>query len=69
MEIHITNEAQIEEISIAAFNVSEIDKVKSLKGGAYRQDSKAPTFCSYVPRHLDDDGKKPGLVRRESQGR
>lgn len=57
MEIQITGQAKIKEVSVKHFNVAEIDKVKSLKGGAYRQDSKAPTFRFDVPRHLDDHGE------------
>lgn len=56
MEICLTNDTFIEEVSTSEFNVAEINKVKNLKGGAYRQDSKAPTFCVDLSRHMDDDG-------------
>ena len=48
MEIQITNQTTVKEISVSQFNVSEINKIKKLKGGAIRQNSKAPTFSSYL---------------------
>ena len=44
MEIQITGQAKIKEVSVKHFNVSEINKIKKLKGGSIRQNSKAPTF-------------------------
>lgn len=55
MEIQINNTANITEISSAAFNVSEINRIKKVKGGAYRQDSKAPTFSFDLWRYLPRD--------------
>lgn len=52
MEIHLEQGAVIEEISTAAFNVHEINRISKVKGGAIRQDSKAPTFCFDLPGHL-----------------
>lgn len=52
MEIRITTQAKIEEISYSEFNVAEVNKIKKLKGGALRQESKAPTFCFDVPGHM-----------------
>jgi len=57
MEIQVTNKAVIKEVSTEAFNVAEINKIKKLKGGAIRQDSKAPTFCSYLPGHMAHFGQ------------
>lgn len=52
MEIQITGNAEISEISVAKFNVTEINKIKKLKGGAIRQNSKAPTFRLDLPRNM-----------------
>ena len=48
MEIRITAPIEMAEISATEFNVKEINKIKYLKGGAVRQNSKAPTFSSYL---------------------
>ena len=57
MEIQITGQPKMQEITASKFNVMEINKIKKLKGGAVRQNSKAPTFSfdlwRYVPR--DDE--------------
>lgn len=52
MEIRITAPIEMAEISATEFNVKEINKIKYLKGGAVRQNSKAPTFSSYLRRDL-----------------
>ena len=55
MEIRLKNTIEMQEISISSFNVTEINKIKKLKGGTLRQDSKGPTFSfdlrRYLPRH------------------
>ena len=52
MEIQITNAAVVKEITSSAFNVSEVNRIKKVKGGAYRQNSKAPTFSFDLRRYL-----------------
>lgn len=57
MEIRLNATASIREVSNSEFNVKQINSIKHVKGGAYRQDSKAPTFSVdlrwYLPR--DDE--------------
>ena len=57
MEIQIKGQPKMQEITASEFNVMEINKIKKLKGGAVRQNSKAPTFSfdlwRYIPR--DDE--------------
>ena len=53
MEIKINSDTQISEITPKTFNVKSINSIKNLKGGTLRQRSKAPTFCTYLPRNLD----------------
>lgn len=55
MEIQITNQTTVKEISVSQFNVSEINKIKKLKGGAIRQNSKAPTFSFDLWRDIPRD--------------
>jgi hypothetical protein len=52
MEIRIDAPAEIEEISVKEFNVTEINRIKKVKGGGLRQESKTPTFRSYLSGHL-----------------
>lgn len=66
MEIRIEADTQIEEISVKEFNVAEVNRIKKVKGGALRQDSKGPTFRSYLSRNLDHSGEQPGILGRES---
>ena len=44
---------QITEISAQEYEVGVINSIKE-KGGAYRQESKAPTFRPYLSGHLPD---------------
>lgn len=57
MAIQITKPTKVTEITSAQFNVAEINKIKKLKGGAFRQNSKAPTFSFDLRRYVsrDDD--------------
>lgn len=55
MEIHLKNTIEMEEIPISRFNVQEINKIKKLKGGTLRQNSKGPTFSSHLWRYLPRD--------------
>lgn len=52
MEIQITGQPKMQEITASKFNVMEINKIKKLKGGAVRQNSKAPTFSFDLWRYL-----------------
>lgn len=66
MEIQITSRATVKEIPVAKFNVQEINKIKNLKGGAVRQNSKAPTFPFDLRRHIPRNDEQPGLGEGES---
>lgn len=68
MEIRIDDSTQIEEISVKEFNVAEINRIKKVKGGGLRQESKTPTFRSYLPGHLSHVDGQPGLGRSQGQG-
>jgi len=52
MEIRLTPDTRIEEITATEFNVQQINSIKHVKGGVYRQKSKTPTFCVDLSRHL-----------------
>lgn len=62
MEIRIEANSTIKEVPHTAFNVAEVNKIKHLKGGAVRQDSKAPTFSFDLRRYLPRDDEQPGLA-------
>lgn len=64
MEIQITKQTKIKEISVTEFNVAEINKIKKLKGGATRQKSKAPTFSAHLWGHLSRTNEQFGVVQR-----
>lgn len=64
MEIQITKQTKIKEVSVAEFNVAEINKIKKLKGGAARQKSKAPTFSSHLWGHIPRINEQLGMVKR-----
>ena len=66
MEIRITSEPiQIEEVSQNEFNVKEINKIKDVKGGAVRQNSKAPTFSVDLRGYLSRNDDQPWMARRK----
>ena len=67
MEIQITGQPKMQEITASKFNVMEINKIKKLKGGAVRQNSKAPTFSFDLRRYISRDDEQPWLGRREIQ--
>lgn len=52
MEIRLDPHSRIEEITHTEFNVQQINSIKNVKGGVYRQNSKTPTFCFDVPRYI-----------------
>lgn len=62
MEIRIEANSTIKEVPHTAFNVAEVNKIKHLKGGAVRQDSKAPTFSFDLRWHLPRHDEQPGLA-------
>lgn len=66
MEIQIKGQPKMQEITASEFNVMEINKIKKLKGGAVRQDSKAPTFSFDLRWHLSWDDGQPWVARRQS---
>ena len=43
MEIQLTGDVSITEVSPTQFNTFEINRIKDVEGGAVRQESKAPT--------------------------
>lgn len=67
MEIQVTKQTKIKEIPTEQFNVSQINSIKHLKGGAYRQDSKAPTFSFDLRWYLPRDDEQSRLARGQSQ--
>ena len=67
MEIQITGQPKMQEITASKFNVMEINKIKKLKGGAVRQESKAPTFSFDLRWDTPRDDEKPGLGRSQGQ--
>lgn len=68
MEIRIdAGPVQIEEITSDEFNVKEINKIKHVKGGAVRQNSKAPTFSVDVWRHIPRNDVQPWMGRKQIQ--
>lgn len=52
MEIHLTGPTSVNEITQQEFNVTQINSIKHVKGGVYRQESKTPTFCFDLSRHV-----------------
>ena len=45
-------------------SVAVVNSIKKLKGGAFRQDSKAPTFSSHLRRHIPRVNEQLGMVQR-----
>lgn len=65
MEIRIEANSTIKEVSHTAFNVAEVNKIKHLKGGAVRQESKAPTFSFDLWWYLPRNDGQPWMARRK----
>lgn len=50
MEVLLEPGSEIEQISVTEFNKAQINSIGK-KGGELRSKSKAPTFCSHLPRY------------------
>lgn len=68
MEIRIDDVAEIEEISVKEFNVTEINRIKKVKGGGLRQESKTPTFRVDLSGYLSHVDGQLGMGRSQGQG-